>query len=152
MAFTRDTYYAALFERLQADVPGVVTWSRRHLKFSSLPASAQPAVFVVAANQNAYMEPRCPTIWRLGVDVVGWVRATGQEDTLDTVLNAIIDSVEHALMSPTGTPGTLTTLGGLLQSMDFAGPIDINQREGGEEASFVIPLDMVVIGDAPGSG
>jgi hypothetical protein len=55
-------------------------------------------------------------------------------------------------MSDSGTPGTLNTLGGLLQSMDFAGPIDINQREGGEEASFVIPLDMTVIGDAPGSG
>jgi hypothetical protein len=152
MAFTRDTYYAALYAHLQTHTTGVVTWSRRHLAFSKLPAAAQPAVFVVAANQNAYMEPRCPTVWRLGVDVVGWVRATGQEGTLDTVLNTLLDSFEHALMSDSGTPGTLNTLGGLLQSMDFAGPIDINQREGGEEASFVIPLDMTVIGDAPGSG
>jgi hypothetical protein len=152
VAFARDTYYAALYAHLQAHVTGVATWSRRHVKFSSLSAAAQPAVFVVAANQSPYMEARCPTIWRLGVDVVGWVRSTGQEDSLDTVINELVDSFEHALMSETGTPGTLTTLGGLLQSMSFAGDIDINQREGGEEASFVIPLDMLVIGDAPGSG
>ena len=152
MAFARDTYYAALYTHLQAHVTGITTWSRRHIQFSKLPAAAQPACLVLAANQNSYMEPRCPTVWQLGVDIVIWVRATGQEESLDTVLNVLIDSVEHGLMSETGTPGTLTTLGGLLQTMSFAGPIDINQREGAEEASVVIPLDMTVIGDAPGSG
>ena len=152
MAFARDTYYAALFTHLQAHVPGITTWSRRFLSFSKLPAAAQPACLVLAANQNSYMEPRCPTVWQLGVDVVIWVRATGQEDTLDTVLNKLIDAVEHGLMSESGTPGVLTTLGGLVQTLAFAGPIDINQREGAEEASVVIPLDMTVIGDAPGSG
>ena len=158
MAFARDTYYAALYEHLQANVKGITTWSRRHLQFSRVPAAAQPACLVLAANQNCYQEPGCPTVWTLGADIVIWVRASNQEDSLDTVLNELLDEVERVLLRgstdtiPSGRQATtLTTLGGILQSMNFAGPWDINQREGAEEASVVIPIDMVVLGDNPGS-
>lgn len=158
MAFRRETYYAALFERLQAKVPGIVTWSRRHLQFSRIPAAAQPACLVLAANQDSVMETRLPTVWTLGVDIVIWVRSTGQEESLDTVLNDLVDAVDLALMREDGEPlaGQLdpfrTSLGGLVKKLSIAGPVDLNQREGAEEASVVIPIDMVVLGDNPASG
>ena len=155
MAFRRETYYAALFERLQARVPGITTWSRRHLQFSRIPAAAQPACLVLAASQDSVMETRLPTVWTLGADIVIWVRATGQEDSLDTVLNDLVDAVDAALLRDADEPlaGQLdpfrTSLGGLVKKISFAGPVDLNQREGAEEASVVIPIDMVVIGDNP---
>lgn len=155
MAFRREIYYEALFTRLQEKVPGIVTWSRRHLQFSRIPAAAQPACLLLAANQDSTMERGVPTVWNLGADIVIWVRSTGQEESLDTVLNDLVDAVELALMREEGEPlaGQLdpfrTSLGGLVKKLSIAGPVDINQREGAEEASVVIPIDMMVIGDNP---
>ena len=56
------------------------------LRFSRSPAASQPACLVLVANQNSYMEPRCPTVWTLGADIIIWVRATGQESSLDVVM------------------------------------------------------------------
>ena len=47
---------------------------------------------------------------------------------------------------------TLTTLGGLVKTLSFAGPWEFRQHEGAEEASLVIPIDMVVLGDNPAAG
>lgn len=157
MAFRRDTYYQALYERLQAKVPGIVTWSRRHLHFSRLTAASQPACLVLAANQDSQQEAGAPRIWTLGADIVIWVRATGQEDNLDTVLNDLVDAVELALkrdiddahFGPFMEIDRLhTSLGGLVSSLYIAGPVELNQREGAEEASVVIPIDMIVLGDS----
>lgn len=156
MAFARDTYYAALYARLQQYVTGVVTWSRRDIRFSRLPSASQPACMVLVANQNSYMEAKCPTVWTLGADIVVWVRSTGQEDSLDVAMLAIADSIEAALMrkgsETPSTQNTLTTLGGTVKTLSFAGPWEFHQYEGAEEASLVIPIDMVVLGDNPVAG
>ncbi len=158
MAFARDTYYAALFARLQAKVPGVATWSRKHLHFSRLPAGTAPVGLLLVANQAPEMAFGLPTVWRLGADLVLWVRTTGQEDNLDTVLCELVDAVEAALLADADdthagqTATTQSTLGGLVQELTIAGPVDFNQTEGAESASVVIPIDMVVLGDDPADG
>jgi hypothetical protein len=152
VAFVRDTYYEALYQRLMARVPGITTWSRQYLQFSRLPPAAQPACLVLAANQGSQRERGLPVVWTLVADVVIWVRATGQKDSLDTVLNGIIDEVDLALdrdateAQGRQVEGLRTTLGGLVESVEYAGDIDINQREGAEEASVVIPIVMTVLG------
>jgi hypothetical protein len=152
----RDVVYQAIFDRLRAKVPGIVTWSRRSLHFSKLPASAQPACLVLAGSQEGQREPGGPPIWRLGVEVWVLVRATGQEATLDTVLNGLVDAFEAALARDPDeqhvgpymeTDRFYTTLGGLVSSVEIAGPIEFRQAEGGDQAEVVIPLDAIVLGD-----
>jgi len=156
MALARDAYYQALYERLMAKVPGVNTWTRKHLHFSRIPAGNTPIGLVLAANQTPHFEPNVPTVWNLGADLVFWIRTTGQEETLDTVLNDLVDSVENALarseddLPPPGPFLDLdqlhTTLGGLVAEVSISGAVELNQEEGAEFASVVIPIDMVVLG------
>lgn len=156
MALVRDTYYQALYERLQAKVPGINTWTRKHLHFARIPAGNTPIGLVLATNQTPNVEAGLPTVWNLGADLVFWIRTTGQEESLDTTLNELVDSVEAALsraaddLPPPGPFLDLdpvhTTLGGLVAEVTISGPVELNQEEGAEFASVVIPIDMVVLG------
>ena len=156
MAFERDIYYQALYERLRAKVPGIVTWSRRNLHFAKVPQAAHPVCCLIAANQDSSQEEGVPRVWTLGADVVIAVRSNGLEESLDTVLNGLVDAVEAALVRDPSEPQVgpfqqtdprQTTLGGLVHVLRIAGPVEFDQREGGDHAFVVIPIDMVVLGD-----
>ena len=155
--FARDPYYAALFERLKLRVPSVQTWSRRALTFAKLPAGAQPAGVLLVGTQASVHEPNAPRTWTLGADLVLFVRATGQEESLDTVLNELVDQVEAALLREADEAGTAgpfqqvdhlhSTLNGLVHEVSIGGAVEFYQAEGGEQATVIIPIDMVVLGD-----
>jgi len=156
MAFTRDIYYQALFNRLRAKVPDVMTWSRRAILFSEISPSMQPACLVLVANQDSATDPGGPTIWTLGADVWLLVKSTNQQASLDSILNNLVDLVERALLRDVTdvhvgpymeTDRVHTTLGGLVSRVFIAGPIEFTQGEGGEQAQVVIPIDMEVLGD-----
>ena len=158
MAFDRDIYYDALLTRLKDRVTGVQTWTRRVTHFAKLPASAQPAGLVLATGQSPSMERGLPTVWTLGAEVWYLVRATGQQDVLDSVLNRLVDQTEAALMQDTGedlggqSDPFRSSLGGLVMSLSIGGQVEFRQGENGDQAEVVIPIDMVVIGDDPRSG
>ena len=157
MAFTRDSYYSALYQRLQAKVDGIETWSRRDLHFSKLPSSAQPALLMLVTEQVANVELEgLPTTWTLNADLVVLARANNQEDNIDAVLNALVDKVEAALLfdpvldatpSPYAQLDTKnTTLGGLVASCGIAGAVSFIRTDGGDQCWATIPVEMVVHG------
>ena len=151
MAYSRDIAYQALFDRLSAKVPEVLTWTRQSLLAMKIPASATPAGVLLVASQIPDMQHGLPTTWTLGADLHLLVSSIGQKASLDSVLNDLVDRVEAALLRDAEETydgdRVHTTLEGVVEWVKISGPVEFFQSEGGDLSEVIIPIDMLSLGD-----
>lgn len=146
----REAIFAALFAKLAA-VPGLVTTSRELRHWDDVPASEQPALFLVQGDQAAAVPARPtggatyvgPTEWTLAADVHLYVhRASLSTDALlATAVNTLLDAIEAACAAPAGTHEQ--TLGGVVRSCRIDGTIETDGGVLGDQAVAVIPFVLI---------
>lgn len=150
MAVNRDSIYAALFARLQAQT-AFKQYERRALDFTQV--SAQPALLVLEGDQDvAHASPSLPAIVKLEAFLVIYAKTTEQK-TPGKVLNDLITSIEAALERQPGEAGgtfagsgdqQYTTLGGLVRRAWINGRVQLNPGTEGEQGIAIIPVEMLV--------
>lgn len=149
---TREPIYAAVLAQLEllTEAPynmQIPTISREFKEWSDVPASQQPAIFLVEEKETSKTVYGQPNVWTIRPSV--WVYATKDGDTLGVqTLNTILDAVEKILSPPIAAPPGQTpyvnTLGGLVYRASVTGDIDISGGYLGDQAVARISLEIVV--------
>lgn len=157
MAAQRETIFAALFARLQANVTGIVTFSRKTTGFDDVPASMQPALFLVKGSETPVQQQGFPLLWKLDATVIVFCRNDADPDAAPSIqLNEILTAIETALErqpaegpNPAGrfpnSPGGSifgTTLGGLCSHCWISSAIEVGEGAIGEQAIAIIPIEI----------
>lgn len=133
----REAIYSALFSRL-ANLPGVVTASRRLRHWSDVGMSEQPAVFMSQKNETATKTQGVASIWTFAVDVYLYVKVQGN-DAPGPVLNPLLDAIEDAL-APDNPIKNTCTLGGLVHHCRIDGSIETDEGTLGDQAVAIVPI------------
>jgi len=129
MALDREPIYAALFARLQANVPGFVTMSRRLKTWDDISRDEQPALYLATGDQTPVNRLGVPPTWMLEAFVYMYFRLDEPTEMIPSAqLNAALTAIENALeaqqadFDPSlkdnpffGQRRHQTTLGGLVQ-------------------------------------
>ncbi len=145
----REAAYQALYERLTAKVTDLAHTSRKWQDYTQVPA--QPAMLVVATHHTPETEPRLPTVWKLGAEVIFYVKVDpASTDSPDTALNGWIEQVDAALAIQPGEraphgPATQTTLGGAVIRAWMSGPTTLFQGLEGGQSVAIVPIDMILV-------
>lgn len=157
-ARTREQVYSTLFTLLQtnltgyAGIPAIQTWSRRFLDETVVPSLALPALFLVQGEERVERRSRGLVRWEYSVLIVLYFMApTISGLTISplpvTAVNLWLDAIETVLLTkaPTGAglpPGTVQTLGGLVNDTYLDGVVAYNQVAFDKPES---PLGQIVI-------
>jgi hypothetical protein len=139
----REAIYSALFAKLAA-IHGVRMCSRRLKGWSDVPATEQPALFMVQSEEEPDQEEGRPPIWRLSVDVYVYCNV-GRDPfaTPATEMNGIIDQIESAIA---GTyQGQPQTLGGLVTHCWIDGKIETDGGALDAQAVAIVPITMMAV-------
>jgi hypothetical protein len=149
---TREPIYAAILTQLETLVAApysmvIPTISREFKEWSDVPASQQPAIFLVQEKEKSKTTYGQPNIWTLHPSV--WAYATKDGDTLGVqTLNTILDAIEKILSPPAAAvPGRtpyVNTLGGLVNRCSVTGDVDISGGYLGDQAVARVSLEVVV--------
>ena len=136
----REPIFAALAKRL-ASIPGIATFDRRHKHWKDVPASAQPALFMLAAGQT--VERRGHGLSALTLRVQLYLYSRNNDDTCQ---NDLLDAIDDALAPIDGDPdyGAECTLGGLASSCRIEGEIETDEGLLGDQAVAIVPIVVVV--------
>lgn len=151
MAISREAIYAALMARMQAKVPGIVTFSRKLVDYDQVDATQQPALLVIEGDQNGMASsPSLPMKWTLGAHLILYVR-TAESATPATPLLNVLDAIEAALERQPGEGNAFsaddqryTTLGGLVRHARIAGAVQVQPGAEGEQGIAIVPIEMLV--------
>lgn len=133
----REAIYSALFSRL-ANLPGVMTASRRLRHWSDVGMSEQPAVFMSQKNETAAKTQGTASIWTFAVDVYLYVKVQGN-DAPGPALNPLLDAIEAAL-APDNPIKNTCTLGGLVHHCRIDGSIETDEGTLGDQAVAIVPI------------
>lgn len=141
---TREAIYSALFAKLAA-IHGVRMCSRRLKGWSDVPATEQPALFMVQSEEEPDQDEARPTIWRLSVDVYVYCNS-GRDPSVTpaTEMNGILDEIEAAIAGP--FPGQPQTLGGLVSHCWISDKIETDGGALDEQAVAIVPITMMAVG------
>lgn len=135
---TREPIYAALFARLQA-VSGFRTISRRLKHWTDVPASMQPALYLVQRHEVLSGISGQLVRYDLEADVYLYANTADQSSTPSQILNPLLDAVE-ATLQPDYTGKQ--TLGGLVQHCWIEGSIETDEGVLGDQAVAIIPIKI----------
>jgi hypothetical protein len=141
---SRELIYSAFFNVLQnglvnnPTVP-VVTFSRRFLVDPlSMPSNAMPALIQMEIGEKAERSHRGLIKYHLGVLILYFfqslsISGTGSPPPV-TAVNNILDAIEEVVLGKDQNgnslpPGTVQTLGGMVNDVFFEGTIEFNQEE-----------------------
>lgn len=138
-----EKIYSALFAKLSAS-SAFVTASRKLRHWSDVPASEQPAIFVVQRNELVVTTPGLPSVWRLHCDVYLYGNTNG-DPVLNpsSILNPLLDATV-ALIAP-NVMTNKQTLGELVQHAWVEGEIVTDEGLLGDQAVCVIPIMMKAV-------
>lgn len=153
VALDREVIYQALHDRLKAKVADFVWTGRRYRSpDDGLSAEEQPALCVLATDQQSQQERGRPTVWALGAVLIVWVQVANDVDVSpDTQLNQLVTKVEQALMrdplEPILDPSEPyhTTLGGLVSRAWISGTVDFYQGTVAGQGAVTIPVEMLAL-------
>jgi len=136
----REPIIAALAQRL-ASVPGIATFDRRLKHWKDVPASAQPALFVLADGQAVERQGR--GLSALTIRVRAYLYSRNNDGTCQ---NDLLDAIDDALAPIDGDPdyGAECTLGGLASSCRIEGEIETDEGLLGDQAVAIVPITIVV--------
>lgn len=142
----RETILQALFD-LFADLPGLVTASRRPRYWSDVPREEQPALFLGAGDQTPRNDSSgLPISWALDATLYLYVQSTEQAVPPSIILNGYLDRIE-ALLTPLAPgapwPAGFCSLGGLVNHVWISGPITTSGDVLGDQGVAMIPLQIL---------
>ena len=139
----REPIAVALFNKLSA-VAQFKTTSRRLVLWSDVPASMQPALYVVESDPVATQRPGLGPVWEWRFDVHVYVNTGDDPDTPPgTLMNPILDAIEAAL-APDNLVTNKQTLGGLVQHCWIEGKTQTDQGVLGGQGVAIIPVFIKV--------
>lgn len=146
MALDREAIFAALFARLQANVPGIALFTRSPAEFTQAPDSKHPALLLLCHDEDAQRERGAPPVWTLTPSI--HVYAKRSRVAPDIQLNTIETAIEAALeRQPTDAnlEKWQTTLGGLVQRCWVTGSARAAHHLN-DEAELRIDLEILAVG------
>jgi hypothetical protein len=152
---TRETVYKAFYDSLVAlkGTAGIVLVNRRLFHWSDVPATQQPALFVVQGAEQAVQKKGFPTKWLLNPKI--WVYVNTNDDpnigiqsilnsdvTPATLLNPILDLIESTFPWMEDTSG-MTALGGLASHCWISGTIETFEGLLGPQEVAIVPVEIL---------
>jgi hypothetical protein len=154
LPLSRESYYAALTDRLMAKCPGFKKVARKWFDFTQVATADQPGLLVLEGDQHASRSsPSVDTVWRLDAILIIYARTTAKAAP-GAVLNGLIDEIEQALERQPdeagGSPFTgpadqrATTLGGVVRRAWIVGDVLVNPGSQGEQGQALIPIELLV--------
>lgn len=139
----REAIFTALFT-LVSSVPLFKLKSRRQMHWDDVNVTDCPAFFMVQKGQTATRATRSPTVWTFEVDLIVYVKTSGDhKDTPSTALNAVLDAIE-AVMAPVNVVDPRQTLGGLVHDCRIEGAVETDEGALGETAVAIVPVRIIV--------
>jgi len=139
----REAIYEALFNLVSA-AEGIKTKSRTLKHWSDVPASQQPAAFVVQEDQDARKLPGGPMHWTLRASIYLYCHEGNAKVPAATQLNRCLDSIEK-ILKPDFTGSN--TLGGLVEDCEINGKVETDEGLLGPQSIAIVPIKIVVVND-----
>lgn len=143
-AFTRETYYAALFAAL-GDVtfaPLLNTISRRAQVLTGMNPAELPALFMVVGKEDMKQRRGLPPVHILTADILLYAANPDRHTAADIALNGMVDTLEAALAPDPVT--NVFTLGGAVSHCWLDGVIEKFSAPLGERAAAIATISMLV--------
>ena len=144
---TREQVFIALFNLLNGNIAGVVSYNRRMTLPGQIPPAQQPALIVWEQPEKTERAgPGAPKkrIWEAWV-VIAFQNAS-KTAAGATLLNPIIDAIENLIEPTNAMPGNVQTLGGLVTGCWIAGDTmkETGDTDPNGQGGAVIPIRILV--------
>lgn len=120
-----EAIYAALFERLNSKMDGVVTISRRLRHFNNVPAEQRPALFITQGNQQEMAVHGLNAKVELEAEVYVYIHESDPSIPPSVQLNQMIDQVRAKLAPDHPDICEYQTLGGVVEHCWIDGTIEV---------------------------
>lgn len=148
--FVRETVYSRIFAFWQALTiggnPAFMTATRRADHWDKVSSEESPALLQRQRGESATYRKGLPTLWRLEMDLLVYVRTNAQQDTgviPSQILNPLLDAITAAVAID-DLSNNAATLGGIVSHCAIEGQIQIFQGDLGDEEVAIVPLMVVV--------
>jgi hypothetical protein len=152
----REAAAAALFTRLQ-NLCGAAfqTYSRAYIDPTTLQPEQQPALMLIAERYNIKFDLGKPPAWLLYYSVLLYSRTLEADPSPETLMNALINSVENAVQRQANEPIidqtnlTDTNLGGLVKRVSIRSwivttGIELMAGAASGQSAAIIPLEVLI--------
>jgi len=146
---SRETVYAALFDRITVLSPGgqtvfaVVGRNLRH--WADVPIEEHPALFQAQTSETVIQQKGLPPKHTLNVNLYVYVHTEAQhnrETVPASLLNPLLDAIEDAL-APDNDDGTCT-LDGLVSHCWIEGTIETSEGTLGNQEVAIVPVHILI--------
>lgn len=145
---TREPIYAALaayFAGLTVGGAAAFKLATRVPKhWQDVAAEDCPALLLRPVSETAEARRGLPPKWALDVELLLYVRHELNENA-SALLNPLLDAIEAALQTTDPQTGS-STLGGIVSSAMWAGPVQLHLGTLDNEAVAICPIRVVVAG------
>lgn len=148
MTIARETVYAAVYARLKALEPTIVTTGRRLRMLSDLSDGEYPACFQVQDAEEINHRDQLPPIYTFKLQWWLYTFEPGPKAAPSQQLNALIDLLE-AQLQPDWAGALTQTLGLQVHRVWLAGPVEIFEGTVNDRAMAIVPINITVAGSYP---
>ena len=143
----RETFYSALFTRLQAlaGINGIVTVDRRLKHWNDVPPESQGYIGMAQVNESGDYAAGRTEQWHLRCVLYLYIHEA--DDTLSPApkLNTAMDAV-NSIFTPDNHNVNTCTFGGLVHYARIEGTVETDEGTLGSQAVARIPVEMLVVG------
>jgi hypothetical protein len=141
MISNREQIFAALFQLLLTS-GGFVTTGRKLLHWADVPASMQPALYLVKTTEQYVRNRGVPALVHFVLHLYLYAMTSDPEISPQEVLNPLQDAIDSALLSGIDGEGN-QTLGGLVHRCWIEGEVITDEGLLGEQAVARIPINIL---------